>query len=266
MTNDPQPYFSIITVCFQEALTLRHTLLSVAMQKGVVVEHWVIDGGSTDGTLEILQEWDSELKNADARRADPGYRFNWVSEPDKGLYDAMNKGIALSSGRFIGILNADDFYPHHRVLSRTRGQLEQSGADLLYADLNYVEARDFRRVVRTWKTGDFHQRSFHLGWMPPHPTLFLKRECYKKAGGYRLDFGTAADYEFMLRIFLVHRVKATYLPKTTIHMRMGGVSNKGWKARWKANRMDRKAWLVNGLKPFFFTIFLKPLRKLSQFS
>ena len=264
--NQPQPYFSVVTVCFQEAQTLRHTLLSVAMQKGVSIEHWVIDGGSTDGTLEILKEWDLELKNAETRRAEPGYQFKWISESDRGLYDAMNKGIARSTGLFVGILNADDFYPHHRVLSRVRGQLEQSGADLLYADLNYVEARDFRRVVRAWKSGIFHQRSFHWGWMPPHPTLFIKQECYRQSGGYRLDFGTAADYEFMLRIFLVHQLKTTCLAKTTIHMRVGGVSNKGWNARWKANRMDRKAWQVNGLKPYFFTLFLKPFRKLPQFS
>ncbi|MBM3918242.1 MAG: glycosyltransferase [Sphingomonadales bacterium] len=261
-----QPYFSVITVCFQEAQTLRHTLLSVAMQKGAAIEHWVIDGGSTDGTLEILREWDLEMKNADARRAEPGYRFHWISESDLGLYDAMNKGIVLSTGHFIGILNADDFYPHHRVLSRVRGQLKQTGADLLYADLNYVEARDFRRIVRTWKSGTYGKRSFYWGWMAPHPTLFIKKECYVRSGGYRLDLGTSADYEFMLRIFLMQKVQVTYLAKTIIHMRMGGVSNKGLKARWKANRMDRKAWQVNGLKPFFFTLLLKPFRKLAQFS
>jgi len=264
--NLSQPYFSIITVCFQEAQTLRHTLQSVAMQKGVVVEHWVIDGGSTDGTLEILREWDRAMKDSDARPAEADYRFNYISEPDRGLYDAMNKGIERSTGRFIGILNADDFYPHHRVLSRVRGQLEQSGADLLYADLNYVEARDFRRVVRAWKSGEYHSRAFYMGWMPPHPRLFVKQEFYQQTGGYRLDMGTAADYEFMLRTFLVLKARATYLPKTIIHMRMGGVSNKGWKARWKANRMDRKAWQLNGLKPHFFTLLLKPFRKLAQFS
>jgi len=264
--NLSQPYFSIITVCFQEAQTLRHTLQSVAMQKGVVVEHWVIDGGSTDGTLEILREWDRAMKDSDARPAEADYRFNYISEPDRGLYDAMNKGIERSTGRFIGILNADDFYPHHRVLSRVRGQLEHSGADLLYADLNYVEARDFRRVVRAWKSGEYHSRSFYRGWMPPHPTLFVKQECYQQTGGYRLDLGTAADYEFMLRLFMVQKARATYLAKTIIHMRMGGVSNKGWKARWKANRMDRKAWQLNGLKPYFFTLLLKPFRKLAQFS
>jgi len=268
MTESPEaaPYFSVVTVCFQAASTLRHTLQSVAMQKGVRVEHWVIDGGSTDGSLEILRGWEGELAHMETRRAEPGYQFHWISEPDQGLYDAMNKGISRATGRFVGILNADDFYPHHRVLSRVRGQLEQSAADLLYADLNYVEERDFRRVVRTWKSGEYQNRSFHNGWMPPHPTLFLKQEWYRQVGGYRLDMGTAADYEFMLRLFLVYKLQPTYLPKTTIHMRIGGVSNRGWKARWQANRMDKKAWLVNGLKPHFFTVLLKPFRKLAQFN
>lgn len=248
------PTISIITVCYNSAATLPDTLRSVAAQTGVHLQHVLVDGGSTDGTVALIEAYAHEHDYV-----------TWVSEKDQGLYDAMNKGLAMCTGEVIGLLNADDFYCRPDVLQLVAKVFAHDHPEGMYADLNYVDAQQTDKIVRRWKSGSYSPNSFLWGWMPPHPTFFVRKSVYERLGGFRLDMGSAADYELMLRFIHKNQIQLSYLPQTIIHMRAGGVSNKQLKNRMKANEMDRKAWEVNGLKPYFFTRWLKPLRKIKQF-
>ncbi|SDL60575.1 Glycosyltransferase involved in cell wall bisynthesis [Catalinimonas alkaloidigena] len=243
---------SIITVVYNGASTIRQTLESVLSQRGVDLEYILIDGASTDGTTEILQSYRHRIDTL-------------VSEPDGGLYDAMNKGLALATGEYIGTLNADDFYPGEDILQNVVRKLEATGADSLYGDLKYVDQENTAKVVRNWQAGLFRHDSFLYGWMPPHPTFFARKQVYERWGGFRTELRTAADYELMLRLLYKHRISTCYLPQTLVHMRTGGVSNQTVTARWRANREDRRAWDMNALRPRPYTLLLKPLRKVVQF-
>ncbi len=247
---------SIITVCFNSAGTIADTFRSVAAQTHAGTEHIVVDGGSTDGTVTLIQEYAA---------AQPSGRVKWVSEADKGLYDAMNKGLALCTGEVAGFLNADDFYAYPGAISDLVATFQAEKTACVYTDLHYVDAQQTGKVTRKWKAGKYQKNAFLWGWMPPHPTFYVKTAVYKRLGGYRLDLKSAADYELMLRFLHKNKITAAYLPKTTVLMRAGGVSNASVQNRLIANQMDRKAWVVNGLKPYFFTLWVKPLRKIGQF-
>jgi glycosyltransferase involved in cell wall biosynthesis len=177
----------------------------------------------------------------------------------------MMKGIKLATGDLIGILNADDFYAGNTVISEIVKAVEKNDADACYGDLNYVDAQDESVIKRKWISGKYKPNSFLMGWMPPHPTFFLKRKCYEKYGNFRLDMGSAADYELMLRMIYKHGIKLAYVPSVIVKMRTGGVSNSNFQNRLSANKNDRKAWKINGLKPYPFTLWLKPVRKILQF-
>lgn len=220
--------------------------------QGIPAEHIVIDGGSTDGTAEIV-----------GRSGDAVARF--VSEPDDGIYDAMNKGIALATGEVVGILNADDLYADDRVLSDVAKVFEDPSVDSCYGDLVYVDPSDTGRVVRTWRAGSYRKKLFYRGWMPPHPTFFVRRAVYERFGLFNLSLGSAADYELMLRFLLRHGISTVYIPRVLVRMRAGGVSNLSLGNRLRANRMDRMAWKVNGLALRPWTILMKPVRKIPQF-
>jgi glycosyltransferase involved in cell wall biosynthesis len=248
------PTISIITVCYNSAATLPDTIRSVVAQVGMSIQHILVDGGSTDGSIALIEGYAREHKHV-----------VWVSEKDQGLYDAMNKGLSLCTGVVIGLLNADDFYCRTDALKLVAEKFAHENPDALYADLNYVDAGHADRIIRRWKSGIYKPNSFLWGWMPPHPTFFVRKEVYNQYGGFRLDMGSAADYELMLRFIHKNQIQLSYLPQTIIHMRAGGVSNKQLKNRMRANEMDNKAWEVNGLKPYFFTRWLKPLRKIKQF-
>lgn len=248
--QEARPPISIVTATWNAAQTLPDCIDSVSRQQ-VEVEHILIDGASTDGTMEVVEAHRHALAKV-------------VSEPDKGIYDAMNKGLALASGEVVGILNADDFYANEQVLEQVMASFSDPSVDACYGDLRYVALDDTRRTVRYWRSGDFRPEKFYWGWMPPHPTFFVRRSVYERYGLFNRHLGSAADYEIMLRFLLRHRVKAVYLPLVLVHMRTGGVSNASLGNRLKANRMDRKAWQVNGLKPYPWTLTLKPLRKLGQ--
>lgn len=223
---------------------------SVASQS-VAAEHLVIDGQSTDSTLKIVQEFSrSELRI--------------VSEKDQGMYDALNKGIRLATGDVIGILHADDFYAADDTLQKVSDLFDSTQVETCFGDLDYVDQEQTDRVVRHWKSGSFTGRNFYWGWMPPHPTFFVRREVYERLGGFRLDMGTAADYELMLRFLQKAGVSSGYLPEVLIKMRTGGQSNLSVEARMKANQMDRKAWDVNDLKPYPWSLAIKPVRKIGQ--
>ncbi|MEZ4968001.1 MAG: glycosyltransferase family 2 protein [Saprospiraceae bacterium] len=242
---------SIVTPAYNSAATIRDTLESIRMQDHPEIEHIVIDGGSTDDTLRIVSEFPKAGKV--------------ISEPDGGLYDAMNKGVRLASGEIVGILNSDDFYTHPQVIGRVVDTMQQNDADALYADLEYVRANDTAHVVRRWKAGSFKRENFLRGWMPPHPTFFVRKSVYEALGQFNDRFRFSADYELMLRFLYKHRIRVCYLPEVTVRMRAGGASNASLRNRIRANREDRAAWAVNGLHPRFYTLYMKPLSKIRQY-
>jgi glycosyltransferase len=243
---------SIITASFNSSKTIEQTIQSVLSQRYPNVEYIIIDGASQDETLSIIEKYRDKISI-------------FISEKDSGIYNAMNKGLKLASGDIIGILNSDDFYSDDEVLSDVVKIFEQSNADAVYADLQYVDANNTQKVLRNWKSGKYKQGDFLFGWMPPHPTFFVRKHVYEKYGFFNESLSSAADYELMLRFIHKHKITIEYLPRVIIKMRMGGKSNRSFKNRIKANLEDRKAWKINGLKPYCFTLFLKPLRKLNQF-
>ena len=245
------PSISIITVTYNAAATIADCIASVAGQT-IPVEHLVIDGNSSDDTATL------------ARRLLPeGGRI--IVAPDRGMYDAMNKGTALARGEVIGILNADDQYAHPRVLERIVAAFSDETVESCYGDLVYVSAEEPDRVVRYWVAGEFSRAGFYWGWMPPHPTFFVRRRVYERFGTYNLNQGSAADYEMMLRLLFKRRITTRYIPEVLVAMRIGGASNRSLPNRLKAHHMDWKAWFVNGIAPYPWTLLFKPLRKIPQF-
>lgn len=249
--NPSAPKISIITVSFNSAQTIGDTLKSIAGQSYPNIEHIIVDGASTDQTMQIVTGFPHVTK--------------CISEKDEGIYFAMNKGIAMASGDVIGILNADDLYADNGVIAKVAAVFEDPAVDATYADLVFVDREDVSKVVRTWKSGPFKRSSMYNGWMPPHPTFFVRRSLYEKYGLFNTILRSAADYELMLRFLLKHEINLSYIPQTIINMRQGGKSTASISNRIKANVEDRKAWRMNGLKPHFFTLILKPLRKIKQF-
>jgi len=242
---------SIITASFNARATIADCLQSVAGQTVACCEHLIIDGASTDGTVSFLESYS-------------GHPITWRSAPDRGVYDAMNRGIAMATGEIIGILNADDCHAGSDVLAAVTDAFAVPGVDACYGDLCYVDAEEPTRIIRYWRAGSFSPRAFYWGWMPPHPTFFVRRAVYERHGGFNLTLGSAADYELMLRFLLRHHIKTVYIPKILVNMRRGGISNKSLANRLRANRNDRRAWAVNDLRPLPWTLLAKPLRKIGQ--
>jgi glycosyltransferase involved in cell wall biosynthesis len=242
--------FSIITVCYNSISTLEHTIQSVLSQDFKDFEYIVVDGGSTDGTLDILKKYEHQLR--------------YISEKDKGIYDAMNKGLKMAKGEIIGMIGSDDFYPSNDVLSAVNQSFEISQADSVYGDKQYVNPSNIKAIVRYWKVGPYRRENWLNGWMPPHLSFYLKKSAYDTYGYYRADFACSADYELMLRMLYKHRISTFYLPKVIMTMRNGGTSTASWKHRLVANKEDRKAWRINQLSPRWYTLWWKPLSKITQ--
>jgi glycosyltransferase len=240
---------SLITVVYNGARTIADCLNSVALQN-CACEHIIIDGGSSDRTLAVVGEFPHVSKI--------------VSEPDNGVYDAMNKGIRLATGDIIGILNADDKYADDSILATVIRTINVNNLDSCYGDLIYVDNDDIGKVKRYWRSKAYNDRLFYRGWMPPHPTFFVRKSIYDQFGVFDQKFGTAADYELMLRFLVKHKITTKYIPKTLVKMRCGGLSNNSLRSRLKANRSDRLSWAANGLTPGPLTLYLKPLSKLGQ--
>jgi glycosyltransferase involved in cell wall biosynthesis len=243
---------SIITAVLNSKDFIEDCIQSVLNQAYKDIEYIIIDGGSTDGTVEIIKGHQSRITKL-------------VSERDNGIYNAMNKGISLATGEVIGILNADDFYSDSGIIEKVAQVFENGDIESCYGDLEYVDAVDTGKVIRYWRSGSYHINKFYSGWMPPHPTFFVRRSVYQRYGLFNLALGSAADYELMLRFLVKHRITAAYIPEVIVKMRTGGVSNASLKNRIHANRMDRRAWSVNGLNPYPWTLLFKPLRKVYQF-
>lgn len=252
MNIKPQTKISIITVCYNSAKTIEDTIQSVINQTYDNIEYIIIDGISTDNTLEIVSKYKDKISKI-------------VSEKDAGLYDAINKGIGLATGDIIANLNSDDFYIDNNVIADVVAKMEADKSDTLYADLYYVDAIDTNKVTRNWVSGQYKKGMFFKGWMPPHPTFFVRKSVYEQYGKFNLELKSAADYELMLRFIHKHECSISYLPRVVVKMRVGGVSNSSIKNRLKANREDKRAWEMNGLKPKPYTLIFKPLSKVMQF-
>jgi len=244
------PKISIITVAYNAQNTIERCINSVFGQKYKNVEYIIVDGGSTDNTCRIIENYRGKIDV-------------FISEPDKGIYDAMNKGLALATGDVIGTINADDFFADDNVLYDIARVFSKQNTQILYGDLDYIDPSD--KVIRKWRSGRYSRGMFNWGWMPPHPTFYCKKSLFDKLGVYKLDYGSAGDYELMLRFIHLNDIDAYYLNKVLIKMVVGGVSNKSLGNRVQAMRFDLKAMRNNNIFLPVVTILFKPIRKIAQF-
>ena len=245
------PIISLITITYNSAKTLRHTIDSIRSQTYREMEYIIVDGGSTDGTLDVIEE-NNDLVT------------KWVSEPDGGIYDAINKGIAMASGEYVGLLHADDMLANNGVLKAIYHAIDQHRPDALYGDLDYISAGDNARLIRRWISSPFHPIMLKRGWMPPHPTLYVKREWFNRIGNYNSQMKIAADYDFILRLFSKPNLETIYLPQCLVKMRVGGASNRSIKniiIKMKEDYQAIKNNHIGGLA----TLLVKNFSKVGQF-
>lgn len=242
---------SIITVCYNSAATIEDTIKSVLSQTYQDVEYIIVDGASKDRTLEIIKKYEGKIAKI-------------ISEPDKGIYDAMNKGIHFATSEIIGIINSDDLYASPEVIKKVAGAFVQKDVDAVYGDLIYVDRNDTAKVVRSWPAGEFKQTKIRGGWIPPHPSLFVKRTVYDRCGRFNPELKIAADYEFMLRC-ITKGIRFSYVPEVFVKMREGGFSGRSLKQRMRGWQELRHAWRVNGraIPPLF--ILRRLFSKITQY-
>jgi glycosyltransferase involved in cell wall biosynthesis len=246
----PDLKISLITVSFNAEDTIDRCIQSVIGQNFRNIEYIIIDGGSTDRTAGIINQYKDHISL-------------FLSEPDQGIYDAMNKGIKLAHGDVIGMLNADDCFLDNSILTVVAEAFEQQNAEIIYGDLDYLDPRG--KIIRKWRSGQYSPGMFNWGWMPPHPTFYCKRELFYTLGFYSLEYGTASDYELMLRFMHANKVSAFYIKKVLIGMKIGGISNKSYRNRVKGLFFDLKAMRTNGISFPLITLICKPLRKIIQY-
>jgi glycosyltransferase involved in cell wall biosynthesis len=242
---------SILTVSYNSAKTIESTIQSVRAQDHNDIEYIVVDGASTDGTLEII-------------KAHEGTVQRWVSEPDKGIYDAMNKAILMAQGDVIGVLNSDDFYSDSSILSQVAEAFANPDVDAVYGDLVFVDPENLNRVVRTYSSSHWKPKKFAWGFMPAHPTFFVRRKYYEQYGLFKTDYKIAADYELLIRFLYVHRLRYKYLPQKMVVMRKGGVSSRNWKSNVILNDEIMRGCRENGIYTNPFMIYSKYFRKVFE--
>ena len=241
---------SIITITFNSAKTLLRALESVQSQTYKDIEHVIVDGASTDGTRELIEAYAKKHKNV-----------RWVSEPDEGIYNALNKGIRMATGDVIGFLHSDDVLYSADSIAHIAAAFEKPGVEVVYGDLQYCKGE---KIVRRWKSNAFHARALKYGWMPPHPTVYVRREVYEQVGPYDEWFRISADYDMMLRIFTTG-YQSHYLPEVLVSMETGGASNKNTKARLSKTQEDYIVLKKNHVGAGYLTVACKQLRKIRQF-
>lgn len=247
-----RPLLTVITVVFNGAATIEHTILSVIEQTYDNVEYIVIDGGSTDATVDILRKYEGSIDY-------------WVSEKDAGIYDAMNKGIALARGDYIGMLNSDDYFASPSALETIALRLKASNVDAVFSRLDIVDPANLNRVLRKYRISSLSKFMLRIGVMPPHPTFYCRKSCYKDAGPYRTDYRIAADFEMLARLLLRRHITWKFIDETTVKMRSGGVSSSGFSSSWIVNREIIRACAENGLYTNMFILALKlPIRFLER--
>ncbi len=244
---------SIISVVYNNSRTIANAIESVISQNYTNIEYIIIDGNSTDGTLEIINNYASKISKI-------------VSEKDNGIYDAMNKGLKLATGDVIGILNSDDLYANNSILNEVMTQFNNDpDLDILYGDLVYVKHDNINKIVRTWTSKPYYSNFFENGDVPPHPSLFVSARVYQEAGYFNLKYRLAADYEFMLRIFKTFRFKIKYLPLVFVNMRLGGATNNSLKNIYKGNVEILNSWKENRYTIPLLLIPKRIFKRLIQF-
>lgn len=242
---------SIITICYNSAHSIADAINSVVSQTYPDIEYIVVDGKSKDNTSDIVRTFGSKVTK-------------FVSEPDKGIYDALNKGIRMAEGDIIGFMHSDDLFADNRVIEKVVKLFQEKNTDCIYGDLQYVYKTDTNRVLRYWKSGKFTRNKLRFGWMPPHPTLYIKRDIYEKYGNFDIQFKISADYDTMLRFLGRYKISAAYLPEVMVKMRVGGASNRSIKNIIRKSTEDYQAIKKNKFGSVFTLIF-KNLRKVTQF-
>ena len=242
---------TIVTVTFNSEATLATTLESVRAQDYDDIEHILVDGASRDGTVRIIQSYPHVAR--------------YISEPDKGLYDAINKGIGMATGDIVGTLNSDDFFPGPSIVSRVVDAFRRRPVDAIYGDVAFVRPEDLTRIVRRYSSRRFRPALFARGYMPAHPSFYVKRRCHEEFGLYRTDYKIAADFELLMRFLYRHRIPCAYEPMTTVHMRTGGVSNQSFASRYVLNKEIVRACRENGVRTNLAKLSLKYLTKIFEF-
>lgn len=246
------PLVSIITVVFNNRRFIESAIRSVLEQRHPAIEYIVIDGGSQDGTVEIIRAYGNRIAKV-------------ISEPDKGIYDAMNKGLKMATGEIVGILNSDDVYMDADVIATVAETMEREKAEAAWGDLVIVDRENERKVTRAWKSSPYEKGKFARGWHPPHPTFFVRRHVYERYGYFDLRFAAvAADYEIMLRFLERYGVRSCYIPRVLVRMRGGGNSTKNILQIFRGNIECYKSFKANGLRASPLFIIIKPLSKIIQ--
>ena len=240
---------SIITVSFNSAKTIADTIDSVLSQDFPEIEYIIVDGCSTDGTIDIIRQNENRISQ-------------WISEKDQGMYDAMNKGIAMATGDVIGILNSDDVYMNAHVISDLMRLMHSQNTEVVFADLILVDSSNQNKVLRYYDSGRFHPNKFKFGWMPAHPTVFVKRELYQRVGKFSTTYQIAADYEMLIRMLAIEKASYAYYPKPVVRMRSGGTSTSGISRNWILNQEIIRACKENGIYTNLFMLLLKVPAKL----
>lgn len=243
---------SLITVTYNSALTLWQTIESVVAQDYTNIEYIIVDGNSTDGTQDIIRSYNGSISN-------------WLSEPDNGLYDAMNKGIRLAKGDIVGIINSDDFYHRPDAISRVVEGFLDPEIECVFADIRFVAPEDLDKTVRYYSSKRFNLGAFSWGFMPAHPTFFTYRKNFEKYGVYKTDYKIAADFELLVRFLYKHRLSYRYLDFDLMKMRLGGVSTASLKSTWIINQEDLRACKENGLKTNYLRLYSRYFRKFLEY-
>lgn len=259
---------TLITACYNSASTIRTAIESVLSQKGVDIEYIVVDGGSKDGTVEIVKEF----SHKERKEHKEGFEFKWISERDEGMYDAINKGIKMATGDIVGILNADDMFESEDTLAKIAAQFEGTGngeqgterIDALYADIRFVKD-DLQTTSRYYSAKHWKPWMLQWGKMPPHPSVYIRRELFDQYGLYKLGYDIAADYELLIRYLRMAKLRTRYLNESLVRMRMGGKSTRGWKSFKTLNKEIVRANLENGYFCCFPMLLPKYLFKIFEF-
>ena len=245
---------SIVTVTFNSEKTISHTINSVLSQTYPDIEYIIVDGNSTDNTVALLKSYESLFKG----------RMHWISEDDSGIYDAMNKGIKIASGEYIGILNSDDFFTSPYVISNLACLLQEQTYDAIYGDVHFVNDKNLSKTVRYYSSSFFKRYLMRIGLMPAHPSFYVKSSIFKRFGYYKVNYKIAADFEFMLRTIYKGRIKIKYLPQDMVTMRLGGVSTSGIAARRLIMREHLRAFKENGIYTNVFLLSLRYIYKIYE--
>lgn len=245
---------SIITVCYNSEKYLEDAIKSVLNQTYKNIEYIIVDGNSKDNSLNIIKHYEPLFEG----------KMKWISEKDKGIYDAMNKGVNLATGDYIGLINSDDFLANNNVIENIVKEVINSNAEAIYGDLEFINPEENNKVVRVWKDIEYNEELIKKGWHPAHPTLYLKKDIYKKIGLFSLNYKIAADYDLMLRVFEKYKPKTKYINKVLVKMRVGGVSTSGIKSKVIIMKECSQAWERNGLKKPIFFDFIRLIRKIAQ--